>query len=121
VQAYDPQATQHIKKILPEVVACDNLYEAAQGSDAVLILTEWDEFRTANWRRLSTIVARALVFDGRNALAAEEVTSAGFQYVAIGRAPVHPVLRQTAASRRDGRIIDARIGAIATSHLAETR
>jgi len=87
INAYDPQATDKAKAILPNITYCADPYQAAQGADAVLIVTEWDEFRTIDWARLRTVVDRPLILDGRNMFESAEVTAQGFQYVSIGRLP----------------------------------
>ena len=84
VQAYDPKAMEKARKEMPEVTYCRDVYEAATGADAVVLLTEWDEFRRVDWKRLGTLVERSLTIDGRNALSRKEVISHGFQYVGIG-------------------------------------
>jgi len=86
VRAYDPQAMLKSKESLPKITYCEDLYQAAEGADAILILTEWDEFRDVNWRDLATRVAHPLVIDGRNLLSAATIESQGFRYVGIGRA-----------------------------------
>jgi UDPglucose 6-dehydrogenase len=85
VRAYDPQAMQKAKEALPKITYCEDLYSAADSADAILILTEWDEFRDANWQSLARKVAHPLVIDGRNLLSAETLESQGFRYVGIGR------------------------------------
>jgi UDP-glucose/GDP-mannose dehydrogenase family, UDP binding domain len=62
-------------------------YEAAQEADAILVLTEWNEFRELDWDNLARSVAHPLLIDGRNLYFADEVTSHGFQYVCIGKEP----------------------------------
>jgi UDPglucose 6-dehydrogenase len=84
VQAYDPQAMEKTKRELPEVTYFQNVYDATEGADAVVLLTEWDEFRKVDWKRLVSLVERPLIIDGRNALPREEVTEHGFQYIGIG-------------------------------------
>jgi UDPglucose 6-dehydrogenase len=84
VRAYDPEAMEKAKVLLPEITYCNNAYEAAEGADAVLLLTEWEEFRKIDWCRLATLVERPLIIDGRNALPLENVTRNGFEYVGIG-------------------------------------
>jgi UDPglucose 6-dehydrogenase len=86
VRAYDPQAMLKSKESLPKITYCQNLYSAADGADAILILTEWDEFRDADWRNLAKRVAHPLVIDGRNLFSAKAMESHGFRYVGIGRA-----------------------------------
>jgi UDPglucose 6-dehydrogenase len=87
IRAYDPQAMQKAKDELPEITYCLNHYEAAQNADAILVLTEWDEFRRLKWEILAKSVAHPLLIDGRNLYLADEVTANGFQYVCIGKEP----------------------------------
>ena len=90
VSAYDPEAMEKAKAVLPEINYCVDPYTAAQGADAVLIVTEWDEFRHIDWDRLSAVVERRFIVDCRNMLNASEAASHGFQYFSIGRPPVLP-------------------------------
>lgn len=92
VRAYDPEAMEKAKVLLPEITYCNNAYEAAEGADAVLLLTEWEEFRKMDWCRLATIVERPLIIDGRNALPLDDVTRNGFEYVGIGGLSAPPRL-----------------------------
>jgi len=87
VRAYDPQAMQKAKDELPEITYCLSHYEATQQADAILVLTEWDEFRRPDWDSLAKNVAHPLLIDGRNLYSADEVTAHGFQYVCIGKEP----------------------------------
>ncbi|MGH9498289.1 MAG: UDP-glucose dehydrogenase family protein [Terriglobales bacterium] len=91
VRAYDPHAIEKAKAILPEVHYCSDAYEAAQGAEAVLLVTEWDEFRRIDWDRLSAAVERPLIVDCRNMLNESEAASHGFHYFSVGRPPVLPV------------------------------
>jgi UDPglucose 6-dehydrogenase len=92
IRAYDPRAVENAKKELPELTYCQDPYEAAEGSEAVLVLTEWPEFRQIDWTRLVTLVDRPLIVDGRNALVKEELAKHGFQYVGIGGISKMPAL-----------------------------
>ena len=85
VQAYDPQASANARLQIPELICCSDLYEAAHGVEAILLLTEWKEFREADWTRVRAIVNRPLVIDGRNFLSRDALTAQGFVYVDIGR------------------------------------
>jgi UDPglucose 6-dehydrogenase len=98
IRAYDPQAMQKAKDELPEITYCLSHYEAAQHADAILVLTEWDEFRKPDWGTLANSVAHPLLIDGRNLYSAEEVTAHGFQYVCIGKEPCAAQLPQVRAS-----------------------
>jgi UDPglucose 6-dehydrogenase len=90
VQAYDPQAMEGSKRELPQVRYCKDPYEAADGVEAILVLTEWDEFRSVDWARLATLVERPLVLDGRNVLRGKEIAAHGFHYVGIGGVSATP-------------------------------
>jgi len=85
IRAYDPQAIEKARAVLPDLHYCSNPYEAAQGADAVLIVTEWEEFRQIDWARLRTVMEHPLILDGRNMLTGGEVTAHGFRYVGVGR------------------------------------
>jgi len=87
IRAYDPQAMQKAKDELPEITYCLSQYEAAQQADAILVLTEWDEFRHVDWDILAKTVAHPLLIDGRNMYSADQVVAKGFQYVGIGKEP----------------------------------
>jgi UDPglucose 6-dehydrogenase len=84
VQAYDPRAAENAKRELPAVTYCSDLYEAARGTEAVLLLTEWDEFSEVDWERLRTLMERPLIIDGRNALSRDQLASRRFHYVGLG-------------------------------------
>jgi UDPglucose 6-dehydrogenase len=101
VSAYDPQAAQKAKLLIPNITYAADPYEAADGADAILIATEWDEFRNLDWRRLGSIVEHRLVLDGRNTLEADELTRHGFRYVSIGRLAVEPSLTVSAESTEE--------------------
>jgi UDPglucose 6-dehydrogenase len=87
ISAYDPEATEKTRVILPDVNYCTTPYDAAQDAEAILIVTEWDEFHALDWTRLRGIVSRPLIVDGRNMLKAETVTAHGFHYLSVGRQP----------------------------------
>ncbi|HEY4214938.1 MAG TPA: UDP-glucose/GDP-mannose dehydrogenase family protein [Steroidobacteraceae bacterium] len=88
VRAYDPVATAEARRIFgerAEVVLCKNAYEAADGADALLIATEWQEFRSPDFERLGQILKSPVIFDGRNLYDPGMVGRFGFTYYAIGR------------------------------------
>ncbi len=85
VRAFDPAAMEEAKKELPDLVYCDNAYDAAEGADGVAILTEWNQFRSLEWGRLRTLLSRPLVVDLRNLYDPERMAEAGYRYVSIGR------------------------------------
>jgi UDPglucose 6-dehydrogenase len=85
VSAYDPQAREKARAVLPDVHYCADPYEAAQHADAVLITTEWEEFHRIDWDRLKKLMERPLIVDGRNMLEQADLTAHGFHYISIGR------------------------------------
>jgi UDPglucose 6-dehydrogenase len=90
VRAYDPEAIEKARAVLPDVTYCADAYQAAEGADAVVLLTEWEEFRKIDWSRLATLVERPLIIDGRNALSRQEVAAHGFHYIGIGGVSATP-------------------------------
>jgi UDPglucose 6-dehydrogenase len=91
VSAYDPQATEKAKAALPDIRYCSTAYEAAQDAEAIMIATEWEEFRNLDWDEVKKIVARPLVVDGRNMFSPSEMTAHGIHYIGTGRLPVFSV------------------------------
>ncbi|MGA7573628.1 MAG: UDP-glucose/GDP-mannose dehydrogenase family protein [Terriglobales bacterium] len=87
LQVYDPEAMPNARRQIAGVKFSEDPYEAARGAEAVLILTEWDQFRTLDWERLGSLLHRRLIIDGRNMLAPvkEQLAAQGFEYVEIGR------------------------------------
>ncbi|MFZ0423185.1 MAG: UDP-glucose/GDP-mannose dehydrogenase family protein [Xanthobacteraceae bacterium] len=89
VRGYDPAGMEQAKPLLPPTVTyCDNAYSAAEGADAVVIATEWEQFRALDLQRLKKIMARPVIVDLRNIYRPDEMKRAGFRYAAIGRAGV---------------------------------
>ncbi len=88
VSAYDPQAVEKAKVVLPNIDYCANPYEAAENADAVLLVTEWEEFCEIDWNRLKSVVEHPLIVDGRNMFNAKDVRNHGFHYVGIGQPPL---------------------------------
>lgn len=85
VQAYDPQAMPNAKPILRGVTFARNAYEAARGADALVVLTEWAEFREIDFLRIKKLLRQPLVFDGRNLYDCDKLKKLGFQYYGVGR------------------------------------
>ncbi len=85
VRGYDPAGMEQAKPLLPAVRYCDSAYSAAEGADAVVIATEWEQFRALDLARLKAVMARAVIVDLRNIYRADEMKRANFRYVAIGR------------------------------------
>lgn len=85
VSAFDPQAIANARSTHPELVSCRDPYETAVRADALLLLTEWDEFRVLDWQRIRETMARPLVLDGRNLLSPKHMKALGFEYHSVGR------------------------------------
>jgi UDPglucose 6-dehydrogenase len=91
VAAYDPVASAEAGRVYAQqqhadrLLFCDDAYQAAQGADALLIVTEWKEFRSPDYERLKTLLTRPLIFDGRNLYDPALMQGMGFEYFAIGR------------------------------------
>ena len=85
IRATDPEAISRARAILPNIRYDENAYETARGAEALLILTEWEQFQQLNWKRIRHDMARPLVLDARNMLRPAEMEALGFEYVSFGR------------------------------------
>ncbi|HYZ40607.1 MAG TPA: UDP-glucose/GDP-mannose dehydrogenase family protein, partial [Stellaceae bacterium] len=85
VCAFDPAGIAEAKKILPDLIYCHDAYEAMESADALVILTEWNEFRALDLGRVAGLLATPLVIDLRNIYRPAELAAAGLNYVSIGR------------------------------------
>jgi UDPglucose 6-dehydrogenase len=85
VRAYDPQAMERAKAELPEIEYCADAYSVAEGAEAVLALTEWEEFLRLDLDKVRNKMARPLIIDGRNMFSRSILTAHGLEYVDIGR------------------------------------
>ena len=91
VRAYDPVAMDNARALLPASVAfAESPYEAAQGAEAAVLITEWNEFKYLNLERLRGLLRRPVIFDGRNLYEPERMRRLGFEYHSVGRKPVLP-------------------------------
>jgi UDPglucose 6-dehydrogenase len=88
VRAYDPEAGRTAQSVLGEQVRfCHNAYETLQDSDALVVLTDWQEFRTPDFEAIRNRLRRPVIFDGRNLYNPAKVREAGFEYHGVGRGP----------------------------------
>ncbi|MFY9824279.1 MAG: UDP-glucose/GDP-mannose dehydrogenase family protein [Thermoanaerobaculia bacterium] len=85
VRAFDPEAMEGCKPLFPTVTYCEHAYETAAGADALVIVTEWNQFRKLELDRLLELLREPLVIDLRNLYDPEKMAAAGFRYVSIGR------------------------------------
>lgn len=84
-KAYDPAAMEQARILLPDVVYCEDAYSCAERADALVIATEWEQFRALDLVRLKQIMARAVVIDLRNIYQPDTMKNHGFTYTSIGR------------------------------------
>jgi len=85
VRAFDPEGMAEAAHLLPDVQMTDSAYAAAQGADAVVIVTEWDPFRALDLDRLKLLMSQPVLVDLRNIYRPEDMAARGFQYSGIGR------------------------------------
>ncbi len=85
VQAFDPEGMKEAAHLLPQVRLTDGPYEAVEGADVVVILTEWDQFRALDLNRVKRLMRQPVMVDLRNVYRPEDMRARGFRYASIGR------------------------------------
>jgi len=86
VTAYDPEAMQHVKQVLGDKINyASSQYQSLEGADALIIATEWSEFRIPDFERIENSLLSKVIFDGRNLFNAVNLRNKGYQYLSIGR------------------------------------
>lgn len=95
IRAYDPEGMSEARKYLDDIEWSEDAYGVMQGADALLILTEWNEFRALDLGRTRKLLRKPLVIDLRNIYTPAEMTSAGFEYHSVGRPSFPPPLHDT--------------------------
>lgn len=86
VSAFDPEAMENVKALLGDKIAfSENMYEALENADALIIATEWPVFRTPDLDKLKSMMNSSVIFDGRNLFDLHDMEEAGFTYTSIGR------------------------------------
>ncbi len=85
IRAYDPAAMENAAKLLPEVQMCADAYETCEGADALVILTEWNEFRMLELDRVAKLLRQPVIVDLRNVYEPEAMRRKGFRYSCVGR------------------------------------
>lgn len=89
VSAFDPEAMPNVKKAIGDKIAyTKSQYEALENSDALIIATEWNEFRTPDFDRISSMLKNKVIFDGRNLFDLEQIRKLGYHYESVGRKAV---------------------------------
>ncbi len=86
LKVYDPIAMDNAKSLLRDAVTyCRNAYETAHGADAVVVVTDWNEFKLLNLDKLKQEMKQPIIFDGRNIYSPERMKKMGFEYISVGR------------------------------------
>jgi UDPglucose 6-dehydrogenase len=85
VRAYDPAAMDSARRLLADVEYCEDEYEAARGADALVVVTEWNQFRRLDMDLLKQVMREPNIVDLRNLYEPDTMRSAGFKYLAMGR------------------------------------
>jgi UDPglucose 6-dehydrogenase len=91
IKAYDPAAMENAKRLFPDLVYCQSAYQTAEEADALVIVTEWREFKLLDMEKLRKLMKRPLIFDGRNIYHVERMVTVGFDYFSIGRPGRKPI------------------------------
>lgn len=86
VKSYDPQAMENVAKVSPKTVLCENPYQVADGADALILATQWNEFKQLDFARIHTMMNKPILLDGRNLWDADTLRALGFKYIGVGRA-----------------------------------
>ena len=90
IHAYDPEALTEACQLMPGLQPCRDTYHAAEGADALVIMTEWNVFRNLDFEKLKSVMRVPVLFDLRNIYDPERIAAAGFKHVSVGRAAQTP-------------------------------
>jgi len=85
LRAYDPVAMEVARKLLPSVTLCEDAYEACEEADALVIVTEWNQFRMLDLERVKSLLREPVVVDLRNVYDPARMRESGFRYTCVGR------------------------------------
>lgn len=85
IKAYDPVSMKEVEKILPEIKYCKDAYDTIKGADALVIMTEWNQFRNLELDRIKTLLKEPYFFDLRNIYDPQRLREKGFKYYCVGR------------------------------------
>jgi UDPglucose 6-dehydrogenase len=90
-RGFDPVAMENVRAEMGETIElCTDIYETVRGADALIISTDWDEFKSPDFERLASLMKRKIIFDGRNLYRRQQMGQLGFHYYSVGRQPVLP-------------------------------
>src|ERR1700742_4649597 len=96
VHATDPEAISRAKAVMPEVSYHEDVYETLRDAEAVVICTDWDEFKNLDWEKAGSLMARRLVIDGRNICSPERMRELDFEYFSFGREQIRAAAHEIA-------------------------
>ena len=85
IKAYDPKAMDNVRQVFPDIELCQDPYQVAEGSDALVIVTDWEEFKKMDLQKVKGLLAQPVIIDGRNMFDPDEMEKLGFTYQGVGR------------------------------------
>ncbi len=88
IRAYDPQAMENARAVIKKVTLCEGPYQVAEGADAIILATEWNEFKQLDFGRIKASMRGNIILDGRNLWDSETLRSLGFDYYGMGRGTI---------------------------------
>jgi len=88
LRAFDPEGLTGARDTLPGLIGCQDAYDAVTGADAVVLATEWNQFRNLDLEHLKSLLRAPVFIDLRNVYNPERVAECGFHYVSVGRPPI---------------------------------
>ena len=92
-RAFDPVATETARAELgtqPMLTLATDMYDAATGADALVVCTDWDDFKSPEFEQLRKLLKSPVIFDGRNLYRTADLRRLGFHYISVGRQPIKP-------------------------------
>jgi len=90
IKAHDPEAMANVKNLIGDKIEyCNNPYEALEGADALFIATEWPEFRTPDFDKVTSLLKNKVIFDGRNLYDLDQMKDLGYTYYSVGREAIN--------------------------------
>lgn len=108
IKAFDPVGQDQAKKVLSDITYCDSAYDAADGADVLVIVTEWEQFRALDFKRLKKLMANPAVVDLRNIYDGKDLEKLGFAYEGVGMgqsAPAHAPEAPASTSPKAARVV----------------
>ena len=88
VRAFCPEGLENLATEYPEAEHASGMYECIAGADALVVCTEWNEFRSPDFEKIGAMLDTKTIFDGRNVYRRQQMAELGFTYVSVGRPPV---------------------------------